>query len=233
MSSEKSDSSCALAIAVSALAAISLFWAVVLIAVLLNQGPSLAQTLATSTDSNGGLKPTDITGGLTALCALAVASGSLWLTRRHNRLSVRPKISVVQVIDNSDNKKIGLYLRNHGLGPALIEEISFEVRNGPILRSFQNLRMFLFANNKYYFIPKELGALWLEVLPKDACEGLLWLESKETNAAAQFKRLLSDLRLVVQYRSFYGEKEVEVHDPMVPPRIEPLDPMSLFIDPMS
>jgi hypothetical protein len=217
--------------AVSAAAAIALFWAVLFAVVLIDQGPAVTRAAAGSSDAGGGVKVTDIASGLIALFALVVATGSLWLTRRHYRLSVRPKVSIVRVIHDHGGAKKGFYLRNDGLGPALIDEISFEIKNGPALRSYENLLMFLFANDKYYFNQGQLGVRWIEVLPKDVCERLLWLESKESNAGDQFMHLLADLRLVVKYGSFYGEKEVELYDPMKPSKVAPLDPMDLFIDP--
>lgn len=212
--SEQTSSFAALAIAVSAFAAVGLFWAVILVLVLLGQGPALAKTGSAASGAVGGIKITDITSGLTALFALAVASGSLWFTRRHNRLSVRPKISIVRVIENNDGTKKGLYLRNHGLGPALISEITFESKSTEhTYRRVEELSRLLFSH--YAFQSGELGIYWLEVLPKDACERLLWLESDQPEVNDDFQALLSDIRLVVKYRSFYGEPDIETFE-MVP-----------------
>ena len=116
----------ALAIAISALAAIALFWAVILTFVLMHEGHQLVRAGEAPAVASG-LKITDITGGITALCALFIATFSLWTARRHNSLSVRPHISIVRVIANMDGKKEGLYLRNHGLGPALVDELIIEI----------------------------------------------------------------------------------------------------------
>ncbi len=197
----------ALAIAISAFALIALFWAMVLLIVVCGGGSSITSTVSGAT---GGLKITDITGGMTAFCALLVAVGSLWISLRHHRLSVRPKISIVRVIENNDAHKKGLYLRNHGLGPALITSITVELKSEEIvIRRYEDLKIIF---SRYAFQPGDLCTYWLEVIPKDACERLIWLESDSFSADEEFKRLMSDTRLTVTYESFYKEKEVEVYE---------------------
>lgn len=202
----------ALAIAFSAFASIGLFWAVILLAILSDQGTEVTEKAGSAAGVFNGIKITEITGGVIALFALLVAAGSLWLTRRHHRLSVKPRISIVRVVANNDKLKEGLYLRNHGLGPALIEEISFEIRSAKkTFRSYSELKKFLLPD--YGFYSGDIGSYWLELLPKDACERLIWLESDKPSAKAKFKLLLNELKLTVKYRSLYEEQETEIYEP--------------------
>jgi hypothetical protein len=161
----------ALAVAISAFALIALFWAVVLMIVLIGEGPSMSATASGATAIASSLKITDVIGVFIAFCALLVAVGSLLISLRHHRLSVRPKISIVRVIENNDNHKKGLYLRNHGLGPALITGIKIELKSKKtVIRCYEDLKN-LFS--LYTFQRNDLGTYWLEVLPKDACERLI------------------------------------------------------------
>lgn len=201
----------ALAIAISAFAAIGLFWALILVFILLDQGPAILGfgTRASALASHLKLGALIGGGGLTALFALFVSVGSLWFTRRHNRLSVRPRVSIVRIVENNDNKKKGLYLRNHGLGPALIDEIIFEVKSdGKVFNAYESFRDFVFS--EYRFVRGDLGVYWLDLLPKDATERVLWLEDDE--ADDEFKALLFDVRMKVRYSSFYGEHWEEVYE---------------------
>lgn len=152
-----------------------------------------------------GLKITDITGSITALCALFVAALSLWTVRRHNSLSVRPHISIVRVIENNQGMKEGLYLRNHGLGPALIDKLVIEIdTKKTVITRYQDLKQ-LFA--LYDFDVRDLGIYWMDLLPKDGCERFLWIESNCEAKKEVFKRLMYDVRLIVKYRSFYDEQK--------------------------
>lgn len=42
------------------------------------------------------------------------------ITKEHNRLSVKPILQLTPMVEG-DNKRIGLYLSNVGLGPAIIK----------------------------------------------------------------------------------------------------------------
>jgi hypothetical protein len=199
----------ALAIAIAGFALIALFWGTVLLFVL-NAGDSAA---ATSTDisgvATGRLKITDITGGITAFCALIVAVGSLYISMRHHRLSVMPKLSIVRVIENNDGEKKGLYLRNHGLGPAIIAGIVIELKSqNKIIHCYEDLKIIF---SLYGFEIGDLGTYWLDVLPKDACERFIWLESSANSANEEFMELMKDIKLTVLYESFYEEKRMATY----------------------
>jgi hypothetical protein len=194
----------ALAIAISAFAAIALFWAVILVFVLVGEGSALVVKAGAASDTASGLKITDVTGGITALCALFVAAFSLWTARRHNSLSVRPHLSIVRVIENKEKTKKGLYIRNHGLGPALVDELIIEIDSKKVvIRKYQDLKQLF---DLYAFDRGDLGVYWMDLLPKDGCERFVWLENEAEEKKEEFKRLMFDVRLIVKYRSFYEER---------------------------
>ena len=68
---------------------------------------------------------------LVALAAFAVAFWQGWLTRQHNRLSVRPRLSFV-VSFGDHALPFGVHLVNNGVGPAFITDFSIVV-DGKVL----------------------------------------------------------------------------------------------------
>ncbi len=58
-----------------------------------------------------------------SLLALATAIVAQWQTIRHNKLSVRPRVSVLME-DNFKAANVGLFIENDGLGPARIERLN-------------------------------------------------------------------------------------------------------------
>ena len=64
---------------------------------------------------------------LIAVTAVVISVGEGIETRRHNRLSVKPVLSVFKNGSTSD-QDIGLYLENNGTGPARIISIDIVVK---------------------------------------------------------------------------------------------------------
>ena len=154
------------------------------------------------TDSHVSI--TDISTLVIAMCSVFVAIWSVVWTRRHNMLSVKPLLSIVRVIDNNDGQKRGLYLRNHGLGPAIIESISIKIpRKNIEFKEYGDLSKIF---DLYQLKKGDLGVYWLDLLPKDVCERFLWLESDGSNEKEEFKKLMFALVFTVEYSSFYGKK---------------------------
>lgn len=66
----------------------------------------------------------DIAALIIAACALAVSAWQIPETRRHNRLAIRPAITLE--VDTSGEERVpffGIVMRNHGLGTAVIQSI--------------------------------------------------------------------------------------------------------------
>jgi hypothetical protein len=61
-----------------------------------------------------------------AICAMIITVYQAWLSRRHNRLSVRPRLSAqLEKSISPDYLELVLSLTNKGIGPALIEKSIF------------------------------------------------------------------------------------------------------------
>jgi hypothetical protein len=74
------------------------------------------------------MSPELLLGIFGTLIALSVAITTIWqsvLTRRHNRLSVKP---ILQIYRNTvTGEHAGIILRNNGVGPAIINSVEFMV----------------------------------------------------------------------------------------------------------
>ncbi|HDY7531307.1 hypothetical protein ABRZ82_21690 [Vibrio vulnificus] len=78
-----------------------------------------------------GLQASDVIA-ISAAC-IALISGVIalwqgWLMRRHNILSVTPHIDIAKSL--IPGKPINMVMSNHGVGPAIIDEISFVKPDG-------------------------------------------------------------------------------------------------------
>lgn len=71
-----------------------------------------------------------ICAGIVALASFFVAVNQANLARRHNRLSVRPLLTIYRREFN--NQPIEYILENRGLGPAIVNELSVWVDNKQI-----------------------------------------------------------------------------------------------------
>ncbi|MGZ0656577.1 hypothetical protein ACWPKS_13315 [Coraliomargarita sp. W4R72] len=141
-----------------------------------------------------------------ASCALFVSIWSVRSQQRHNKQSVRPKLFPVRVGPNRDGTRLGVYLRNHGLGPAYIKQLSFEPPGlkKKISQTDDLQRIF----DAYDFDHHDLGQYWLQVIPKDGLERILWLEETSSpKKISEFNRMLDGAYLYVEYESSYGETD--------------------------
>src|SRR5688572_25280527 len=71
-----------------------------------------------------------------ALLALTVTIWQAALTRRHNRLSVRPHLRIDWLVsDEGTDEKVSVVLSNNGLGPAIIKRFQWKIDGKPLARS--------------------------------------------------------------------------------------------------
>ena len=80
------------------------------------------------------MDPVPIVAALIAFFALGVALWEGIANRNHNKLSVRPHLTFFQSMAGTDGL-VGLRLRNHGLGPAIISHMTISIDGGPKLEA--------------------------------------------------------------------------------------------------
>lgn len=154
----------------------------------------------------------DVSTLMMVIIAGAAVFISLWqiyATRRHNRLSVTPKID----IDLSTVKsRIGISIKNTGIGPAIIERFSFCV-NGkemyPFLKKsdFKKVMTELDLDVSYYFVFRirfegeyiEPGHSYFIIEFPDS-------ETASNNVLEKVSQALKSVKIVINFQSIYGEK---------------------------
>ena len=150
---------------------------------------------------------------LIGVSATAIALVSVLLTiwqgcetRKHNRLSLRPVISV-DVEDECLGSRMVMWLKNDGLGPALIDSVSVRIgdtefdhntewENWDLLLSMENG----YGSGRFFFIHK--GKV---IGPKDRTELLRQKRIQPTGDYHNLEGLLSKTSVKVKYRTIYGE----------------------------
>lgn len=155
-----------------------------------------------------------LASAVVAACALTVTVWQLLVQRRHNLLSVRPHLELVT--DGTEKSHLRVWIKNSGLGPALLDKIAFRAPGGwHCIRTRDDALHFIALiggpNVKKvprYYIPDRYSA----INPGgaiDLCH--LELEDKvNESTASQVERLLS-LEYRIEYRCMYGEKYLTHH----------------------
>jgi len=144
-----------------------------------------------------------------ALCALIFSIYQGYQTRKHNRLSCRPLLSIISNTDHI-NGTYWLDLLNTGLGPAIIEEYSITMENKavqtdalePIKNALQKFLSIKEAKFNAFIMPSycTLPAKENITLFKIECVNRPFPEIEHVNK--KFK----NLNINITYYSFYGEK---------------------------
>ncbi|GGQ13875.1 hypothetical protein [Shewanella litoralis] len=140
---------------------------------------------------------------LIALCALVTTIWQGMITRKHNKLSVRPIISVYVIV--SGDNTLGLKIVNQGLGPAIITS-AFIKKNGFQFRLDDRKYLSLFpelTDNHFQF---GLGGMQGSLVPLQPH----WLISTEVHNDLNIKKslvsALNKIELEFEYESIYRDK---------------------------
>ena len=81
-----------------------------------------------------------------AICALGFTAFEVHMTRKHNRLSVRPNLSIKLTIDKASNDSLHVFeyrLKNSGIGPGEIKKVEFFFKGKNIAHDFESMAHFL------------------------------------------------------------------------------------------
>jgi hypothetical protein len=143
----------------------------------------------------------DVLSLLVAICALVLTLYQIHATRRHNRLSVRPHIRFGWTAGSSGD---GIWIKNDGLGPALIEEFELRIKGNVVtLKSVQD-RLLEKGMSARINIPSKGST----ILDKDT----RWLI--QSHELLQFKEEqdifwgeVSAIEIKIKYKSFYERFE--------------------------
>lgn len=154
---------------------------------------------------------TDIDGLTLFIAALALGSTLYFSFQsyRHNRLSVKPIIDT-RIEKNKLRKRLSVFLRNKGIGPAIIEKVRIKYLNC----SYNDFQEFtgelrkkgefdLKSPEVYYMINFAEEGLSVK-------EDLTLIDVNEFNEVDEFYELLKKVSVIVRYRDIYDKKKTEI-----------------------
>ncbi|GAB5535803.1 MAG: hypothetical protein Rubg2KO_20520 [Rubricoccaceae bacterium] len=140
---------------------------------------------------------------LTAIAALFIAVWDNVQTREHNRLSVAPRLTVSTTVSNNTRS---ISLRNDGIGPAIVEQMTMlmQTESGQIeTQDWQDIApIFLDTGHS-------ISSSW-QFSPGDAvgigASYALFGASESTDTTAlSLREMVQDLSLRIEYASIYGD----------------------------
>lgn len=144
-----------------------------------------------------------------ALCALSVSIWQCIETRKHNKLSVRPCLSM-RVIVSKQAPYIGIQIENNGIGPAIIKKCIVFVDKTPFL--IDSYESWVKAGTAARIFDKKASFLTLPegTVIKEGQNISLIAYPKENQTEEGIKKieeaLAYHLRVKIIYESIYKEK---------------------------
>ena len=155
-----------------------------------------------------------------AICALGFTAFEAHTTRKHNRLSLKPKLSIRLNVDrtaiNDDLIVLEYRLKNAGIGPGEIKRIEFFFKGNSISKDFESMAHFLDHKideimDKYeaplggYIFNHFLGpGIIIDAQSEDA---ILSFKCREwtPDTWGALEDVFKDLSVKMEYVSLYGE----------------------------
>lgn len=149
---------------------------------------------------------------IVSLCAIGLTLQQGWAARKHNRISVKPKLTTFSEKKSVQNKQdlimYQITLSNHGLGPAFIESFEFLIDGKPI-KSEEPSEIYKTIKNATKLQLDDhlwtIGVLRKEhVMGKDTSEIIAQVAFIQNDSAIED---LKRFHARVVYKSAYGEMD--------------------------
>lgn len=144
-----------------------------------------------------------------SICALLLTMYQAWVTRKHNRLSVQPRLTTHLRIERDAAEeritRVIATLSNSGLGPAIIKSFEMLVNDKPyVVKHADEILNLVFQNLTSHIAKPSAGVLRKNhIFSKDTTTELLNLEI--WNATAFHLEEIKLFHIRVTYESAYGE----------------------------
>lgn len=173
---------------------------------------SIISSKQDSSISNSALSSSDkiaTAAALIALFAFLVAIWQAYISRKHNRLSVKPKLDLYTLC--IDSEPIKIQLMNYGLGPAVISDITYEI-GGKKYRSDKTETLMEFTD--IFKKPIDVGVITYytihdqTIINANNSVDLLIFENSHTNKQyiSDICNKLNDLTIYASYSCMYGDE---------------------------
>jgi hypothetical protein len=141
-----------------------------------------------------------------ALVSLGLSMYAIYSTHAHNRLSVRPKLTLMDY-NSSEDPIIGIELFNKGTGPALIQKWEIHINNELVGAGRPGWRTALNRLN--------ISQPWVHFATTDVLESgkslrILWVSQDEWKELSlehrqAFRNALRQIKLSIDYTSVYNQ----------------------------
>jgi len=130
-------------------------------------------------------------------------------TNRFNKSTVRPHLTLWTHTDYI-NMSFDLYIRNNGIGPAIINEFKYLVDDVPIeckgSEAVENLFKKLFSDYEYNYTPAYIGAFYVMSVSEEVKLFNITFEGENIPSKEFVDNAADSVDLFVKYESVYGEK---------------------------
>lgn len=155
---------------------------------------------ATSFNVGWGLSVGESASLFVAAAAFFISIYQTYITRIHNRLTVKPKISINVSLSPYNSPSVGFFVKNSGVGPAIIESIEL-VKGCEIgLLTDGSFKKIVprWANQQFKFTALPAG------YPLLSNDGVWIVETSSANHEI-FDSELDGLTINIKYKSIYEE----------------------------
>ncbi len=158
------------------------------------------------------LQKSDIFSLTVAVCALATAVWSSYLTRQHNKLSVVPRLKAAYRFRHAVNF-YGIRIINSGLGPAWVTSEDLILDGTPVPRSHQG---WMDALRTAGLNPEDWAMTRILIGTVIRPDEELWIFRAQTlpDSANAIIRCFNRLELHVNYSSLYSEPQPQLKAPL-------------------
>ncbi len=153
-----------------------------------------------------------ITATIIAVAAIFIAVYEARQTRKHNRLSVRPRLNF-ELVRSRSRKMIGIKIMNYGLGPAVVASWSVKVA-GKAVNNTDDWTKPL----KKHGIQKS-GVEWTHMKPKGIIPAgdAVWVlgipcSPDDMEVRNKLDKLCPGVKIDIGYRSMYEEETFTLTD---------------------
>lgn len=148
-----------------------------------------------------------------ALAALSLSVFEGIETRRHNQIRLQPNLNFERLY-YSDNDRIGIYLKNNGLGPAIIKK-TYIAFNGEVLDEHLGDAGWRYLDQHYQLVEKGYKSFWYTkdtLITVGDSQSLIWIDSNSDKVMQnKFNDFLNQLSLTIVYESVFGEHYTAIY----------------------
>ena len=159
------------------------------------------------------MTPEVIAASATAVIALCALIFSLWqakTVRDHNKISVKPHLTT-WTSKSFEARKFSIHVLNNGIGPALIKKYEIRVDNKPIAgegtEPIEKALSILFSGQPYSAQFAHMSSGFALGAKENCLVTSVQFQEGFNLSPEQVEHTFNRADLIIEYESFYGEKD--------------------------